>query len=183
MAAVRVLGLLVALTAAACAQVSECGCDPANAASLEARQCSLTREALAQPATPAIFFLKDINPSKPNRWLAMPRAVRKNMISLAAMTPKERLQFWTGAIRKAREMWGDQWGLAWNGDGVRTQCQPHIHVGKLREGVETEQDSTVAESPAQIPLPRDGGGLWVHPMNGKLHVHFVAQLAEPVLLR
>jgi len=185
MAAVRVLGLLAALIAAslACAEVSGCGCDPAAPLSMQARECSLTREAVAQPATPPVFFLKDINPTKPNRWLALPRAVRKGMTGLATMTPEERLQLWTGAIRKAKEMWGDQWGLAMNGDEVRTQCQPHVHVGKLLDGVESDNNTIVVDGPAQIPVPRDGGGLWIHPRDGKLHVHLGAQLAEPVLLR
>jgi hypothetical protein len=182
---VRLLGLFVALVAAplACTQVSRCRCDPADPESLQARECSLTREAVAQPATPPVFFLRDINPAKPNRWLALPRAVRKDMTSLAAMTPDERLQLWTEAIRKARELWGDQWGLAMNGDEVRTQCQPHVHIGKLRDDVEGDANAILVDGPEKIPVPRDGGGLWVHPRNGKLHVHLGMQLAEPVLLR
>ena len=41
---------------------------------MKRRQCSLCREAEKQPADQSIFFLKDINPRKPNRWLALPRA-------------------------------------------------------------------------------------------------------------
>jgi diadenosine tetraphosphate (Ap4A) HIT family hydrolase len=159
-----------------------CACDPAEPASLAGRECSLTREALAQPEQPPVFFLKDINPRKPNRTLAIPRAVRKGVYSLRSMTPQEREQLWSAAIAKAKELWGDQWGLAYNGDEVRTQCQPHLHIGKLIEGVETPNFVEVA-GPAQIPVPEQGQGLWVHQHGDKLHVHLGELLTETVLLR
>jgi hypothetical protein len=37
--------------------------------------------------------------------------------------------------------------------------------------------------PAEIPVPEDGGGIWVHPDAGKLHVHLGEQITETVLLR
>lgn len=180
----RSLGLVAAIAIAplAWAEIAGCDCDPARPATLVASQCSLTREALAQPATPSVFFLKDINPSKPNRWLALPRAVRKDLHSLADMTVEERLQLWTDAIRKAKEMWGDEWGLAINGDELRTQCQPHVHIGKLLRAAESE-GFKVVDGPAQIPVPGDGEGLWVHQKEGKLHVHTGEDLTETVLLR
>ena len=180
----RTTGLLVALIAVpmALAEVEGCGCDPTDAASMQARECSLTREAVAQAAGPPVFFVKDINPTKPNRWLALPSTARKGMYTLASMTPQERLRLWTGAIQKAVELWNDRWGLAYNGDDHRTQCQPHVHIGKLLEGEETK-DFLVVDGPGQIPLPREGGGIWVHPQGGKLHVHLGDEIAEPVLLR
>jgi len=51
------------------AHVRECACDVAKPETLEARASALCREAEAQPAEPPIFFLKDNNPRKPNRWL------------------------------------------------------------------------------------------------------------------
>jgi hypothetical protein len=183
-AMVRVLGILLVLAAAGLvrAAIDGCGCDPDEAATMEARQCSLSREALAQPPVPAVFFLKDINPSKPNRWLALPRAVRKTVHTLGDMTPQERLEFWTAAIRKGREMWGDQWGLAFNGEEVRTQCQPHLHVGKFLPAAESD-GFTVVDGPAHIPIPKDSGGVWVHAVGDKLHVHLGESLTETVLLR
>lgn len=180
----RLLGALLTLISAAVvlANPPGCACDPADPKTLEVRSCSLTREALAQPEDPPVFFLKDINPRKPNRWLALPRAVRKDVYSLSRMTPREREQLWTAAIAKAKELWGDQWGLAYNGDEVRTQCQPHLHIGKLIEGVETPNFIEVA-SPAEIPVPQRGEGLWVHPHGNKLHVHLGELLTESVLLR
>ncbi|MCL6545847.1 MAG: cation-translocating P-type ATPase, partial [Bryobacteraceae bacterium] len=100
----RLLGALLTLAAAAVlfANPPGCACDPADPKTLEARSCSLTREALAQPEDPPVFFLKDINPRKPNRWLALPRAVRKDVYTLSRMRPQEREQLWTAAIAKAK---------------------------------------------------------------------------------
>ncbi len=173
---------MFALAPLALAQVSPCACDPADPATLGVRSCSLTREAIAQPADPAIVFLQDTNPRKPNRWLALPRRARKDLYRLADMTPQERLRLWTAAIQKAKELWGEDWGLAYNGDDTRTQCQPHLHIGKLLKGVETGR-FIVVNGPAQIPVPSDGSGLWVHPNGNKLHVHLGEDLTETVLLR
>ncbi len=181
---VRVLGLALWLVLArqASPDVAGCGCDPDDTTSLQARQCSLTREAMAQPDSPPVFYLKDVNPNKPNRMLALPKVVRKGVHSLADMTPQERLLLWTSAMQKAKDLWGDGWGLAFNGDEVRTQCQPHIHIGKFLAAAET-RNFIVVDGPAQIPVPKDGGGLWVHPQGGKLHVHLGEDLTETTLLR
>ena len=183
-AMVRVLGLLAAIviSPAAGAGVDYCVCDPDDPTTLQARQCSLSREALAHPAEVPVFFLKDANPSKPNRLLALPKAVRKGVHTLAGMTPAERTLLWTTAIQKAQETWGEAWGLAVNGEEMRTQCQPHIHIGKFLPAAET-RNFIVVEGPAQMPVPKDGSGLWVHPQGDKLHVHLGEQLTETVLLR
>ena len=97
------------------------------------------------------------------------------------MSPEERAAFLTAAIAKAHELWGDDWGIALNADMSRTQCHTHMHIGKFLPDVETD-NFTVADGPASIPVPPDGGGMWIHPVNGKLHVHF-ANIAEPVLMR
>lgn len=168
---------------AAHAVVDSCVCDPDDHSTLQARQCSLTREALKQPPHPPFFFLKDNNPNKPNRTLALPARVRKGFYTLAEMTPGERAHFWTAAIEKARELWGDGWGLAVNGSQVRTQCQPHIHIGRFLPAAENARNYIVVDSPARIPVPKDGTGIWIHPHGGKLHVHLGEQLTETVLLR
>jgi hypothetical protein len=136
----------------------------------------------SQPAEPPVFFLKDNNPRKPNRTLALPRAHGKGQNSLADMTPQQRLLLWSAAIEKAREIWGDEWGLAVNGETARTQCHAHIHIGKLLSGIETAQ-FVVVKGAAQIPIPAEGSGLWVHPAGAKLHVHLNEQITETVLLR
>ena len=181
----RYLGLIpvLLLASAACADVADCACDPAKPESMERRECGLCREAEKQPGNVAIFFLKDINPRKPNRWLALPRSHGKGGAhALADMTPAERIEFWSAAIQKAKQLWGEQWGIALNGDYSRTQCHMHVHIGKLLDGLETDTFKVV-DGPADIPLPTDGDGFWVHPANGKLHVHYGEQITETVLMR
>ncbi|MGH9660841.1 MAG: hypothetical protein ACRD96_19995 [Bryobacteraceae bacterium] len=164
------------------ADVAGCACDPARPETLGSRDCGLCVEAEKHPPDTPLFFLKDINPRKPNRWLALPRAHGKAQHSLAALAPHERTRLWTAAIEKARSLFGDKWGLAINGDEVRTQCHAHIHIGRLIEGMETGSVVTV-DGPAAIAAPPDGSGLWVHAEGSKLHVHTGEQLTETVLLR
>ena len=159
--------------------VRGCHCDLANAESMAARECGLCREAEKQPADVAVFFLKDINPRKPNRWLALPRV---HIHSLQELSPAARLELWDAAIEKAKSLWGDGWGLAVNGDERRTQCHVHIHIGKLLDDAETP-NFVVVDGPADIQIPIDGSGFWVHPVAGKLHVHVGEQAAEFVLMR
>jgi diadenosine tetraphosphate (Ap4A) HIT family hydrolase len=164
------------------ADVRTCACDVAKPETLEARECSLCREALRQPADRAVFLLKDNNPTKPNRWLALPREHFSSNSPLQAMTPAERAELWDVAIGKAREMWGDSWAIAMNGDLSRTQCHPHVHIGKLLPGNETD-NAIYVDKTEEIPVPKDGAGLWFHPAAGRLHVHEGAQINEPVLMR
>jgi diadenosine tetraphosphate (Ap4A) HIT family hydrolase len=164
------------------ADVTGCACDVAKPETLEARECALCREAERQPAEPLIFFLKDTNPRKPNRLLVLPRFHGKGQDALADMTPQQRLLLWSAAIEKAKSLWGDEWGLAVNGETARTQCHAHIHIGKLMEGIETAR-FVVVDGPAQIPVPEGGTGLWVHPEGSRLHVHLGEQITETVLLR
>lgn len=164
------------------ADVTGCQCDPSRPETLAARECSLCKEAEKHQENTPVFFLKDINPRKPNRWLALPKNHGQGPHALSAMTPAERLAFWTAAIGKAQELWGEAWGLALNGNNTRTQCHAHVHVGRLIEGLETD-NVIVVDGPAQIPVPEDGSGLWIHPFGRKLHVHLKEQLTETVLLR
>jgi hypothetical protein len=159
-----------------------CACDLAKPESLKARECSLCLEAEKQPADVEYFYLKDINPRKPNRWLVLPRRHGPGHHPLSEMSPKERTAFWTAAIAKARELFGEEWGLAKNGDRTRTQCHAHIHIGKFIKGVEID-NPVIVDGPADIPVPTDGTGLWVHPVDGKLHVHLGEQITESVLMR
>jgi hypothetical protein len=159
-----------------------CDCNPADSEKMAARQCGLCREAEKHGAGISVFFLKDINPRKPNRWLALPTKHTSALHSFADMTQAERAGLWTAAIAKAKEMWGGDWALAVNGDMARTQCHTHIHIGKLIKGVEID-NFIVVDGPATIPVPKDGTGLWVHPAGGKLHVHLGEQITETVLVR
>ena len=156
-------------------------CDVSIPETLNARQCSLTKVTEEQPRDVLIFFLPDANPKKPNRLLALPREESPGMQRIADLTPETRVALWTQAIEKAKEKWGDRWGIAYNGDNVRTQCHVHIHIGRLIEGVEAGEFLLV-DGPAQIPTP-GVDGYWIHPVNGKLHVHTGEQICETVLLR
>jgi len=176
---VRFLPALLLLSAVALGDVRNCTCDLASAESMAKRECGLCREAEKQPQDTPVFFLKDINPNKPHRWLALPRA---HAHALADLAPSQRLALWSGAIEKAKELWGDQWGLGFNSDARRSQCHIHVHIGKLLEDVET-QDFVLVDGPADIPLPRDGGGISIHPVGGKLHVHLGEDAPETLLMR
>ncbi len=146
------------------------------------RQCSLCNEAEKQPASAAVFFLRDANPRKPNRWLALPRRHTEGIHRMSDLSVGERAELWSAAIAKAREVWGDNWAVAYNGDLVRTQCHTHIHIGKLLPGVEAGEFIEVG-SAAQIPAPKVDG-FWIHPAaNGRMHVHTGEQITETVLLR
>jgi diadenosine tetraphosphate (Ap4A) HIT family hydrolase len=178
----RVFAVLLACVSGLCA-ATECACDPAIAGTMQARQCSLCREAEKHPAEDGIFFLKDINPRKPNRWLALPKEHGTGMDHLHDLSPKLRTALWTAAITKAKEMWGpDDWGVAYNGEKVRTQCHTHLHIGKLLKGVEYGRFIVISR-PSQIPAP-EGEGVWVHPAGkGRMHVHLGEQTTETTLLR
>jgi hypothetical protein len=171
------MGLLAFLFA-----IGVCDCDPADLQKIAVRECGLCREADKQPAGAPIFFLKDINPRKPNRWLALPRGHGKAHHPIFEMTPAERAALWSAAIAKAKELWGDEWGLAINGDRSRTQCHAHIHIGKFVTGAESA-NFIVVNGPEEIPAPPDGSGVWVHPAGNKLHVHLNEQITETVLMR
>src|SRR5947209_11713055 len=101
------------------ADIVTCACDPANPASLEARQCSLCREAEKQRPDTKVFLLKDVNPTKPNRWLILPRAHDRSIDELPADL---RAELFAAAIAKAKTLFGDEWAIAYNAPGVQTQC-------------------------------------------------------------
>ena len=156
-----------------------CNCDPSRPETLEARQCSLCREAERQNADTTVFFLKDANPSKPNRWLALPRTHER---SIDLLNSAQRAELWSSAIARARSLFGDQWAIAYNSPSVQTQCHVHLHIGKLIPGVETSQFITAAKI-LDIPVPVRGEGYWVHPQGNQFHVHTGEQVTETVLER
>lgn len=95
-------------------------------------------------------------------------------------------------------MWGGEWGLAINGNRVRSQCHGHVHIGRLLEEareIDTllspegqrrpRTEPRVVKSIEDIPAPEEGEGMWVHPAGGKYHVHIEAPATatEFILLR
>src|SRR3954454_6839129 len=143
----RILPWLAVLLAPAYADVRSCLCDTARPETLTARECSLCKAAEAQPPEPPFFALRDASPNKPNRWLALPRFHGRNPQDLTTMPPEQRAAYWTFTINKARELFGDAWGVAENSVERRTQCHAHIHIGRLRDGVESDT-LTVVDGPA-----------------------------------
>jgi diadenosine tetraphosphate (Ap4A) HIT family hydrolase len=156
-----------------------CNCDLSKPETLAARECSLCREAEQRPTDVDVFFLKDANPSKPNRWLALPRTHER---SIDLLNPAQRAELWTSAITKAKSLFDDQWAIAYNAPSVQTQCHVHLHIGKLIPGVETSQFITAAKI-GDIPVPAHGEGYWVHPQGNQFHVHTGEQVTETVLER
>jgi diadenosine tetraphosphate (Ap4A) HIT family hydrolase len=183
MSAMRQLGLVFLTLLPLYAETGACTCNPSDPASLQARECSLTNEALRQPASLSFFTLKDASPRKPNRTLILPTRIKPDSIqTLPDLSAAERTRLWTEAIAQAKSLWGAEWGLAYNGVKVRTQCHLHIHIGKLLRGVDTGT-TLLVDHPSQIPVPRDGTGLWIHPVGRRLKVHVKEQTTETVLLR
>ena len=176
----RQLGFLVVFLASALhGDIVTCACDATRPETLEARQCSLCREAEKQPAEVKIFFLKDVNPTKPNRWLALPRLHERSLDQLNA---QQRSELFHAAIEKAKSLFGDEWAIAYNAPEVQTQCHVHLHLGKLIPGVETDQFFTATKI-EDIPAPAKGEGYWIHPAGNLYHVHTGEQITETVLLR
>jgi diadenosine tetraphosphate (Ap4A) HIT family hydrolase len=156
-----------------------CNCDLAQPETLEARQCSLCREAERQTAGIQVFFLKDSNPSKPNRWLALPRTHER---SIDLLNDEQRGLLWSAAFAKAKSLFGNEWAVAYNSPSVQTQCHVHLHIGRLIPGVETSQFTTAAKI-EDIPVPAHGQGCWIHPQGDHFHVHTGEQITETVLER
>jgi len=179
----HLLGAALFLLPLSRADVRHCLCDVAVPETMEARECGLCKEAEKQPADVTYFFLRDTNPNKPHRWLALPRFHGNKPQQLIEMTPEQRTGLWSAAIARARENWGDQgWGLAINSTERRTQCHLHIHIGKLLQDVENDH-FVVVENVAAIPVPHDGDGMWVHPAGARLHVHLEEPTGELKLER
>ena len=164
------------------ADVRGCHCDIGNAAQMAQKVCGLCAIAEQQPAYTAVFFIKDANPTKPDRLLALPRVHGAEAHLLSSLSADTRLELWSAAIARAHELWGDEWGIAGNGVERRTQCHTHLHIGKLLPDRE-DDDFAVVAGPADIPVPANGGGILVHPVGGKLHVHLGDDAPELRLMR
>ena len=158
-----------------------CVCDYTSH-SFPGRNCGLSEIVDKAPADLMVVFVKDNSLNKPNRWLALPRRPTSGKPqTLGDITPAERAELFRQAIVRARELWGERWGLAMNGIRSRGQCQTHVHIGRLLDGVEWGDFKEIS-SPEEIPDPGDLG-LWIHPVaNGKMHVH-VEMVTESVLAR
>jgi hypothetical protein len=163
------------------ADISGCSCVPGSPEISRDRTCSLTLESLKQPSGTSVFILKDNNPRKPNRWLALPGGTGPAAMFIEKMRQERRAELWRAALAKAREMFGEQWGLAVNGPRVRTQCQMHIHIGKFAAAAENRK-FLVVNRIEDVPL-RPEDGLFVHGAGDKIHVHYGEQTTETALMK
>ena len=161
------------------ADIVTCHCDPSHPETLQARECSLCREAEKQSADTVVFFLKDVNPTKPNRWLALPRVHERSMESLPAAV---RTQLLTEAVAKGKSLFGDKWAIAYNAPEVQTQCHVHVHIGRWMPQVENDQ-FTLVKQIEDVPAPRQHEGFWLHPVDGGFHLHAGELITETVLER
>lgn len=163
------------------ADVSKCACDPSKPETLKARECALCVEAGKHPADVEFFVLKDINPRKPGRWLVLPRAHMPGPHALHDMPKADRDRLWRFTIDTAKEKFGDDWGIAYNGWKVRTQCHLHVHIGKFIRAAENSNFKVVRKI-EDFPAPADSG-VWIHPIPGGFHVHTGEQIMETALVR
>ncbi len=157
-----------------------CPCDHSAPETLKARVCSLC--GTAEKQTDDVYFLKDINPHKPNRYLALLRAHDIELQHIGGLSAANRTLLWSRAIERAEELFGQRWGLAHNAYFFRTQCHVHLHMGPLSPEVE-DVGGRLYDSVADFPLTGPDEGLWVHSKGEEYCVHRDRDLAEVVLIR
>jgi len=180
LSAIFLVALVLVLPPASAPPVVDCPCDHSRPETLTPRVCSLCRTADQQ--TSEVYFLKDINPNKPNRYLALPKAHERGMQSAGTMPEPLRTQLWREAIAKAMQLYGERWGLAHNSHLFRTQCHAHLHMGPMSPEVE-ELNGTLYDDPKDFPATPADQGMWVHPKDGRYCVHLDRDLTEIVLIR
>ena len=164
------------------ADVRGCDCNLSDPGSMQKRECGLCREAEGQPAGVEFFAVRDINPRKPNRWVIMPKAHMPGSHPLHMMPKPDRDRLWNFAIAEAKKHFAEgEWGIAYNGDKVRTQCHLHVHAGKFIPAAENSKFKFVRRV-EQFPAPSEGGIL-IHPVKNGFHVLTGEDIMETALVR
>ena len=163
------------------ADVTNCACDVTKPETLKARECSLCVEEEKHAATVEFFIVKDINPRKPNRWLVLPQAHSEGPHALHLLPAATRTRFWQYAIDQAKEHFGDEWAIAYNGLITRTQCHLHVHVGRWIKAADTVKFKLVKRV-EDIPAP-DDSGILIRPTKGGFLVLTGEQIMETALVR
>jgi hypothetical protein len=172
--------LVLAVPPASAPPVVDCPCIHGHPETLKARVCSLC--GTAEKQTSEVYFLKDINPNKPNRYLALPKTHQGGMQSVGTMAGPARTQLWREAVTEARRLFGERWGIAHNSHLFRTQCHAHLHMGPLSSEVE-DVNGTLYDDPKDFPATPADRGMWVHARDGRYCVHLDRDLTEIVLIR
>jgi len=166
----------------AAADARGCECNLSDPESMKKRECSLCREAEQQPAGVEFFVLRDTNPRKPNRWLVLPKAHTPGSHPLHMLPKAERTRLWAFAIAEAKKHFADDtWGVAYNGDKVRTQCHLHVHIGRFIPAAESSRFKLVRRI-EDFPAPAEGGVL-IRPVKGGYHVLTGEEIMETALVR
>ena len=160
--------------------VVSCPCDHSRPDSLGSRVCSLCET--AERESEEIYFLRDINPLKPSRYLALPKSHGSGFQSTADLSGEMRARLWRRAAERAEQLYPGHWGLAQNSHFFRTQCHAHIHIGPLSPEVD-DIGGTLVATTEELPNVGPEQGVWLHPRNGMLCVHLDRDLAEIVLVR
>lgn len=173
--------LLGASVARLAADVTNCACDVTRPETLKARECSLCVEAEKHPAGVEFFTLRDVNPRKPNRWLVLPHAHTPGPHALHLLPKQARTKFWSYAIEQAKDKFGEEWGVAYNGQLMRTQCHLHVHIGRWIKASDTVKFKLVKRV-EDFPAPADSGIL-VRPVKGGFLVLTGEQIMETALVR
>lgn len=164
------------------ADVRDCTCDLNIPAVRASSMCALCVAAENQPRFEVVFLLKDADPAKPNGWLAVTTGRHEGANPLLKMAEAERIAFWSLAVQKAFDLWGDGWAIAMNGAMTETQCHAHAHIGKFLGEKATDHGAYI-DGIEDLPVLFDARGLWFHPSGGRLHVHVGVEDAESVLLK
>ncbi len=176
-----ILFLLAAAAIPLAADVTHCACDTTRPETMKARECSLCVEAEKHPAGVPYFVLKDVNPRKPGRWLALPQAHTPGPHGLHLLPKEARTQLWRFAIQQAAERFGEDWALAYNGQLMRTQCHLHLHMGRWIKAADTAKFKRVRRV-EDFPAPA-GTGILIRPVKGGFLVLTGEQIMETALVR
>jgi hypothetical protein len=164
------------------ADVRQCACRLNDAAAMARRECGLCRVAEQYTGPEEFFVIKDSSPVKPHRWLVLPKSHGAGSHPLHLLPQATRVRLWRFAIAEARQRFGETgWGVAYNGDRVRTQCHLHLHLGRFIAAAENSR-GRLCRRIAEFPAP-DEGGIMVHPVKGGYHVHTGDQVMETMLVR
>ncbi|MDE0102777.1 MAG: hypothetical protein OXN89_10390 [Bryobacterales bacterium] len=160
--------------------VVDCPCDHTRPESMRERVCSLC--GTAERAQSRVYFLKDINPHKPSRHLALPKAHDAGFQSTAHLPPDLRSDLWRGAAERAEQLYPGAWGVAQNSHYFRTQCHAHLHIGPLSPEVD-DTGGQLYYRFEDFPNVGPERGVWMHPKQAGYCVHLDRDLAEIVLVR
>ncbi len=97
------------------------------------------------------------------------------------MGKAEQVRFWKFAVAEAHKRFGDEWGIAYNGWKVRTQCHMHVHIGRLIKAAKVAKFQFVKRV-QDFPAPEESG-VWIYPVPGGFRVHTGEQITETALVR